>query len=273
VGIFNTLFKNHGLIMSRKKPSLLQELSYLRGWVSVIAGVAVYVGLKFVLPNMEFSNLYISSFVDAAQNVAEWFGGIFLFPAILSIFNHQKRKQLIKQQSSIETLRETSWSDFEVLVGEAFRRKGFTVQENMVGGADGGIDLTLCKDGKLQIVQCKQWRSSKVGVSIVREMFGVMTASNAESVYVICSGHFTKDAIKFAQDLPIELVNGDQLLELIADVQTTKPLQASVKPTNATTCPKCASPMVKRIAKKVPNLGNEFLGCSSFPKCRHIQPL
>jgi restriction system protein len=112
-------------------------------------------------------------------------------------------------------------------------------------------------------------------------MFGVMTASNAESVYVVSSGHFTKDAITFAQGLPIELINGEQLLELIADVQNTKPLQASVKPvikltsepTNSTTCPKCSSPMVKRSAKKGPNLGNEFLGCSSFPKCRHIEQL
>ncbi|MEP1448934.1 MAG: restriction endonuclease [Paraglaciecola sp.] len=267
--------------MSRKKYSLLLELSYLPWWVSVIISICVYAALKFVLPNMDFSNLYISSFVAAAPNVAEWFAGLFLVPAIFSIFNHQKRKQLIKKQSSIDTLRETSWSDFEVLVGEAFRRKGYAVQENMVGGADGGIDLTLRKDGKLHIVQCKQWRRSKVGVSIVREMFGVMTASNAERVHVVSSGHFTSDAIKFAQGLPIELINGDQLLELIAEVQTTKPLQASVKPidkpivqpTITTTCPKCASPMIKRIAKKGVNIGNEFLGCSSFPKCRHIEQL
>jgi restriction system protein len=267
--------------MSRYNPSLLKEFSYLPWWVIVIAGISVYVAFKFVFPNLDISNLYISSFVAAAQNVAWMFGAMFLIPAISSVFKRQKRKQLIKQQSGIETLKDTSWSDFEVLVGEAFRRKGFAVQENRVGGADGGIDLTLRKNGKLHIVQCKQWRSSKVGVPIVREMFGVMTASNAESVYVVSSGHFTKDAIKFAQDLPIELINGEQLLELIADVQTTKPLQASVKPiikpivkqTNSTTCPKCTSPMVKRTAKKGPNLGNEFLGCSSFPKCRHIQPL
>jgi restriction system protein len=241
----------------------------------------VYVALKFVVPNLEISNLYISSFAAAAQNVAGMFASLFLIPAISSIFKRQKRKQLIKKQSSIDTLRKTSWSDFEVLVGEAFRRKGFAVQENMVGGADGGIDLTLRKDGKLHIVQCKRWRSSKVGVSIVREMFGVLQASNAVSVYVVSSGHFTKDAITFAQDLPIELINGEQLLKLIADVQTTKPLQTSVKPiikpivklTNTTTCPKCASPMVQRIAKKGANLGDAFMGCSGFPKCRYIEQL
>lgn len=95
---------------------------------------------------------------------------------------------------------------------------------------------------------------------------------------MVSSGHFTKDTITFAKGLPIELINGEQLLELIADVQTTKPLQASVKPiikpivkqTNTTTCPKYASPMVQRIAKKGANLGNAFMGCSGFPKCRYI---
>jgi len=267
--------------MSRNNPSLLKAFSYLPWWVSVIAGISVYVGLKFVFPNLEISNLYISSFAAAAQNVAGMLASLFLIPAISSIFMGNKRKQLIKQQSSIETLRETSWSDFEVLVGEAFRRKGFAVQENMVGGADGGIDLTLRKDGKLHIVQCKRWRNSKVGVSIVREMFGVLQASKAVSVYVVSSGHFTKDAIKFAKGLPIALINGEQLTKLIADVQTTKPLQTAVKPidkptvksSNISACPKCASPMVKRIAKKGANLGNGFLGCSGFPKCRHIEQL
>lgn len=267
--------------MSRKNPSLLKELSYLPWWVSAIVSICVYVGLKFVIPNLLGENPILSAFATTAQNAAWVIACLFLIPAISSIFNHQKRKQLIKKQSSIDTLRETSWSDFEVLVGEAFRRKGFTVQENMVGGADGGIDLTLRKDGKLHIVQCKQWRRSKVGVSIVREMFGVLTASNAMSVYVVSSGHFTNEAIKFAQGLPIELINGDQLLELIADVQTIKPSQTKVKPidklmvkpTNTITCPKCASPMVKRVARKGPNIGNEFMGCSSFPKCRHIQQL
>lgn len=35
-------------------------------------------------------------------------------------------------------------------------------------------------------------------------------------------------------------------------------------------CPKCGAPMVRRKATKGPNAGNEFYGCSSFPKCRGI---
>jgi hypothetical protein len=34
-------------------------------------------------------------------------------------------------------------------------------------------------------------------------------------------------------------------------------------------CSRCGSPMVIRTARKGPNAGNQFLGCSTFPKCRH----
>jgi restriction system protein len=207
----------------------------------------------------------------AAQAVAWLFGTLLLIPAITSLFRQRKCKQLIILQKSIETLRETHWSDFEELVGEAFRRKGYSVSENMIGGADGGIDLSLSKDGKLHIVQCKQWRSSKVSVSVVREMFGVMKAANAESVFIVASGTFTKDAIAFARGLPIELIGGHELLELITDVQSNVDKSPSIANETVSQCPKCASPLVKRIAKQGAQKDNEFLGCSSFPKCRFIQ--
>lgn len=36
-------------------------------------------------------------------------------------------------------------------------------------------------------------------------------------------------------------------------------------------CPKCGAPLVLRTAKKGKNTGQNFYGCSSFPKCRYIQ--
>ena len=36
-------------------------------------------------------------------------------------------------------------------------------------------------------------------------------------------------------------------------------------------CPKCGNKLVLRLAKKGDNAGNNFYGCSSFPKCRYIQ--
>jgi len=51
--------------------------------------------------------------------------------------------------------------------------------------------------------------------------------------------------------------------EIVASKEAGQPLGA--KP-----CPKCGSDMVLRTSKKGPNAGNEFWGCSAFPKCRGI---
>ena len=39
---------------------------------------------------------------------------------------------------------------------------------------------------------------------------------------------------------------------------------------SAPNCPKCDRPMVRRTARRGPNAGSEFWGCSEFPKCRGI---
>jgi four helix bundle suffix protein len=36
---------------------------------------------------------------------------------------------------------------------------------------------------------------------------------------------------------------------------------------DAPSCPKCGKPMIKRVAKKGINAGNEFWSCSSYPEC------
>lgn len=40
---------------------------------------------------------------------------------------------------------------------------------------------------------------------------------------------------------------------------------------NELICPRCGSPLVLRTAKKGDNAGNQFYGCSAFPKCRYIK--
>lgn len=45
----------------------------------------------------------------------------------------------------------------------------------------------------------------------------------------------------------------------------------SEKPTP--TCPKCGIPMVKRVAKKGDNIGEEFWGCPNFPRCRQVKEI
>lgn len=85
------------------------------------------------------------------------------------------------------------------------------------------------------LIQCKNWKTKAVGVSIVRELFGVVTAENASAGILVCSGNFTRDAIEFARGKPIELVAGAELIRLIGDVQTQSKIEtASTAPVLST---------------------------------------
>ncbi|WP_405118645.1 restriction endonuclease [Pseudomonas leptonychotis] len=208
----------------------------------------------------------------------------FIFGAIGSVFARVKRRKLLDDVASAtrpgKTLEGISWQQFEQLVGEAFRRQGFTVTETGGNGPDGGIDLILHKGSEKHLVQCKQWRANKVGVAVVREFFGLIAAEGATGGFVVTSGSFTVDAKSFASGRNIRLVEGSELNHWVAASRRAQanssvviPVQTSfvpVPPSGTPSCPVCNSVMQKRVAKRGPNIGREFWGCSQYPKCRGV---
>lgn len=57
---------------------------------------------------------------------------------------------------------------------------------------------------------------------------------------------------------------------------TASKTKSVVEKTNAKeslVCTKCGSTMIRRVATKGPNPGNEFYGCSNFPKCKNVIPI
>jgi restriction system protein len=158
-----------------------------------------------------------------------------------------------------------SWQEFETLVGEGFRHRGFQVTERGGAGPDGGVDLAIARGHERFLVQCKQWRAQQVGVSVVRELYGVMAAERVAGGYVVTSGTFTKDAKEFAAGRNIELIDGKGLDRALQFAKVSGQPTTEVQ-----VCPTCKSPMVLRTAKKGSNAGGSFWGCSRFPKCRQI---
>jgi len=191
-----------------------------------------------------------------------------------SFIKAQRRKKLLETQTGLESISVMDWRDFERLVGEAFRRRGYAVEETGLGGADGGIDLILRRDRRTELVQCKQWRQRQVKASVVREMWGLVSHHKADGVKIVCVGEFTRDAKEFAQGKAIDLIGGQQLLDMIRDVQTVSvrpsasqavPAQKPSPIPTALSCPRCGATMVRRLNKTTKS---EFWGCVSFPKCR-----
>ena len=266
--------------MSRKNEGVLDLLILLPWWVSIISSAVVYVGLKYIAPAIFVDNLFLQPMLKALPNIALLVAIVLLVPAPISAFNSRRKRKLLDEQDGIQSIRDLSWREFEELVGEVYRRQGYIVIENQTGGADGGIDLRLKKEGHTHLVQCKNWRNTKVGVKVVREMYGVMIAEKAFSTIIVISGIFTQEAKNFATGKPIELVDGLQLEPLISSVQSsTERIAPTIRMDNQIEvikdhkCPNCGSLLVVRSARKGANVGNRFYGCSTFPKCRYTENL
>jgi restriction system protein len=104
-----------------------------------------------------------------------------------------------------------SWRDFERLVGETFRRQGFMVTGFGGHAPDGGVDLGLAKNGRRFLVQCKHWRKREVGVTVVRELNGVIAAQRAHGGFIVTAGQFTREAREFSDSCAITLIDGPAL--------------------------------------------------------------
>jgi restriction system protein len=269
----------------RKNESLIDDLLDFTASISWKASISFaiishlffhYVAVQPLLQTKDINSLtntlFINLFITFSGMLQYLIPFIFIVGAVVSALKRKRRRKLLDQQSSIESNSALSWQEFELLVAEAFRRKGFEVTENGGGGADGGIDLILKKNGKKSIVQCKRWKTFSIGVPLIRELYGVMTAERANDCVFVSSGNYTAEARLFAEEKPIWLIDGSELLELVSGVQM-QPNAHKLPPHNeplliTPICPLCSSAMIKRTARKGSNAGNEFWGCSLFPKCK-----
>ena len=299
--------------MSRhKRSSLAEDLAELAAllpwWLSLILAPVSYTVLHAYAATPVVLNPspgQVGSMMNGAILKGLATGGQYILPiilvtgAVLSLLRRRKREALVQSvadNASGGALRSMSWQDFELLVGEAFRLRGYAVAETGGGGADGGIDVELRRGKELFLVQCKQWRAYKVSVTVVRELYGVMAARGAAGGFVVTSGAFTADAEAFARGRNIELIDGSTLAGMIERAKGQRPATMSApvagtmpaempaslpaaKP--ATTpaadavpaCPKCGSPMVRRTARQGARAGDPFWGCGSYPKCRGVRAI
>jgi restriction system protein len=240
----------------RRRSSLADDLVLMPWWVSVALAALAYV----VLPNVLPPPLVKGGIVGIISV------GLLALAAI-SALRAWKTGNMLERQTSIESLRALPWKRFEDLLGEAYRRQGYRVEETLGGGADGGVDLVLRKDGATTLVQCKRWKQP-VPVQTVRELYGVLIDRGAADAKLVATAAFTSDAVAFAKGKPIELIGSTALLEVIRGVQTSGKIAAQPVAVGndhlAPACPRCGAAMVIRGARRGASSGQRFWGCPNF---------
>jgi len=98
-------------------------------------------------------------------------------------------------------------------VAAIFKNQGFEV-ELTPASRDGGFDVMAARKDQfgehLYLIECKRYSlTNKVGVEIVRGLYGAKMAKSATKGIIATTSYFTKDAIDFAKPLQYELSLND----------------------------------------------------------------
>ena len=262
----------------RNRDSLADDLiglaARLPWWVGVVLALISYVGLHGLAqtPSPALQPGQVGAFaVSALWQTLALVGQyalplVFLLGAAVSAFRRRRAERLHHASAHrADGMAGMRWQEFEWLVGEYFRRQGYSVTDKGGAGPDGGVDVLLKKGGKRYLVQCKHWRAMRVGVQPVRELYGVMAAQGVAGGFVVTSGGFTEEALEFAEGLKLELIDGRALQRGIRAQAGTQAVAAGAAPPE---CPQCRAPMVLRLARSGATPGKQFWGCSQYAKAR-----
>jgi restriction system protein len=177
-------------------------------------------------------------------------------------------KRMMFDSWTIEALRVLEWKRFEQLCKSYYGITGFQSQ-TIRCATDGAIDVKLYKGDPakpLAIVQCKTGNVYTVGAKDLRELLSMMSREKVTRGIFITTGTFNRDALTFAGDHSIQLLDGDGFLrkiQALSEEDRARLLNDAFEGDYKTpTCPACAIKMKKRDAD-----GKRVWGCVNHPKC------
>lgn len=268
-------------------------------WASVLFALASYAGLHWFAgtapESLNAANPasigphLVSTLARSAASLFQYLLPLlFLMGAAASAFRRRREAAIhdkVASDPGVASVSALGWEDFERLVAVSFERAGYRVVRRGGAGPDGGVDLEVYRGRDKYLVQCKHWKTYRVGVSVVRELYGVMAAEGAVGGMVVTSGRFTEDAAAFAKGRAIKLVDARGLGQLVKApaLADEAAAEATPEPSAPRTrgdgvvssltsrfppCPVCGHAMVQRVAQQGGNAGRYFWGCPQFPKCR-----
>ena len=260
-------------VFNQQISGLLWQLGFTTlKWVLLAIGVVLVFGFiagifTYGRPLRPVKRRHQSDFEEALDGA--WFIGMSLMHRLIDRLRgiHSQRNTAhawLTDQQILKELRALTPKGFEEIVAQLFAAMGY--HATVLGGKnDGGVDVELWKNKKLSLVQCKKYITQRVVPHDVRDFFGAMGDMRADHGFFVTTGFFTFDAERFAEDKPIDCIDGLHLARMMREYGVVGG-EKDMDPDGA--CPKCGHPLVMRTNKKD---GTTFMGCSGYPNCRYTQ--
>jgi restriction system protein len=117
---------------------------------------------------------------------------------------------------TLDALRAMSWGEFSAVVGEGFRRDGYTVAPI----ASTGADFELVKSGRTTLVGCKRWKVARTGIEPLKDLDAARSAREAHDCIYLATGEVTETARAYALEKNIRVLSGAELVKLLPRVKS-----------------------------------------------------
>ena len=116
-------------------------------------------------------------------------------------------------------LMDLSFLEFEALIQNLFTKMGLEARQTRPS-RDGGVDCVAWDPrpifGGKVVIQAKRYKNT-VGVSAVRDLFGTLQNEGASKGILVTTSGYGQASFDFARNKPIELIDGSNLLYLLAE--------------------------------------------------------
>lgn len=130
----------------------------------------------------------------------------------------RRKKEIINKSDKVQTIIDEFSEkpfDFETFCAELFEKMGYKVKVTQQTN-DGGYDIILSKDFEKSIVECKCYaQNHSIGRPMIQKLVGANQEAKANNMKFITTSKFSKEAIVFANETGVELIDGIKLVELI----------------------------------------------------------
>lgn len=166
-------------------------------WVSLAVAAALVLAARFVLP-------------DEYVFYALSFAVPFVITAAMAAWKQRDVPSAARVESTLEAVTAMSWRDFSALVEQAYQRDG-----HLVTRSDGAADFTLVKANRTVLLCAKRWKAASHGLEPLRELDAARRAQEANEAIYIATGKVSDNALRFAAEHRIKLMQGPELTRLL----------------------------------------------------------
>ena len=132
--------------------------------------------------------------------------------------NLLKKKEVFAHNSDIQKIIDYYSEkpiNFERLCLELFESLGYVAKLTPPTN-DGGYDILLNKGAEKTIVECKCYSiEHRVGRPSIQKLVGANNIVLADKMLFITTSDFSAAAISYAEEVGVELINGNKLMELL----------------------------------------------------------